>query len=95
MRLLCNAYFSNIGNNKNVFLIKCSSDLISFVWLDTVRSAASNFGATFAYVFYGVCGITFCEVVFNELVLEPGMIILDFYKILNTNYAFKQNNPIF
>ena len=47
MGLLCNAYFSNIDNNKDVFPIKCS-DLISFVWLDTVRSAASNFGATFA-----------------------------------------------
>ena len=40
---------SNIDNNKNVFPIKCSSDLISFVWLDTVQSAASNFGSTFAY----------------------------------------------
>ena len=75
MGLLCNAYFSNIDNNKNVFPIKCSSDLISFVWLDTLRSAASNFGSTFAM--FGVCGITFCNVVFNERMFETGMIILD------------------
>ena len=92
MGLLCNAYFSNIDNNKNVFPIKCSNNLISFVWLDTLRSAASNFAQL---LLFGVCGITFCDVVFNERVFETGMIIIDknrlcinkmLSNILNKNY---------
>ena len=72
MGLLCNAYFSNTDNNKNVFPIKCSSDLISFVWLDTVLPATLA-----QLLLFGVCGITFCDVVFKERVFETSMIILD------------------
>ena len=74
MGLLCNAYFSNIDNNKNVFPIKCSGYLISFVWLDTVNQLQATLAQL---LLFGVCGITFCDVVFNERVLETGMIILN------------------
>ena len=58
MGLLCSAYFSNIDNNKNVFPPKCSSDLISFVWLDTVHSAT----LAQPLLMFVVCGITFLKI---------------------------------